>query len=205
MVLYWFLKIVLNVWYRQVLRVRLDGLGHVPRGHGFVVCSNHISWQDPMLLGALLPEQLFFMTKAEAFTSPVGGLILRTVGAFPVRRHTADRGAIRHALNLLKRRRSVVVFPEGTRSRDGQLGVAEPGAALLALWSGASVLPIAISGRYRRGQLRVSIGAPFRLKPAGQRPSTAELQQIAQEQIMGAVGALVRRGTDTAAVATGPA
>ncbi len=206
MVLYWFLWLVLRFWYRLVLRVRLEGREQVPRGQAFVVCSNHISWQDPMLLGALMPRQVFFMAKAEVFASPVGGAILRTVGAFPVRRGTADRGAIRHALDLLASRRPVVVFPEGTRSRDGRLGTAEPGAALLALWADALVLPVAISGRYRRGGLRVAIGRPFHLQRGAQRrPSTAELQRIAQEQIMGAVGALVRQAGDRASVAPGPA
>lgn len=207
MVLYWFLWLVLRAWYRLVVRVRLEGLNQVPRGEGFVVCSNHISWQDPMLLGAVMPRQLFFMTKAEAFASPLGGLILRTVGAFPVRRHTADRGAIRRALDLLKSRRPVVVFPEGTRSRDGRLGIAEPGAALLAVWSGALVLPVAISGRYRRGALRVAVGTPFRVRsgPGARRPSTSELQRIAQEQIMGAVGSLADQSSGARGVVTGPA
>lgn len=205
MILYWFLWVVLRFWYRLVLRVRLEGMDQVPRGHAYVICSNHISWQDPMLLGAVMPRQVFFMAKAEMFASPFSGAILRTVGAFPVRRGTADRAAIRRALDLLASRRPVCVFPEGTRSRDGQLGVAEPGAALLAVWSDALVLPVAIGGRYRRGGLRVTIGRPFRLQRGAHRLSTAELQRIAQEQIMGAVGALVRQGADGARVAPGPA
>ncbi len=205
MVLYYFLWIVLRFWYRLVLRVRLEGLAQVPRNQAYVLCSNHISWQDPMLLGAIMPQQVYFMAKAEMFTSPVGGLILRTVGAFPVRRHTADRGALRRALDLLRSRRPVAVFPEGTRSRSGEFGTAEPGAALLAMWSGAPIVPVAISGRYRRGGLRVAVGAPFRLQFGPRRPSTSELQRMAQEQIMGAVRALVPEGRERAGMAPGPA
>ncbi len=204
MVLYWMVWVAVRIWYFGILRVRLEGVGHLPRRGGYVLCSNHISWQDPMLLGAAMPKQVHFMAKAEAFASPVGGLILRVVGAFPVRRHTADRGAIRRALGLLHTGKPVVVFPEGTRSRDGRLGQAEPGAALLALWSGSDVVPVGISGRYRPGQLRIRVGAPFRLEHNG-RASAQDLQRMAQEEIMGAVRKLVSDGRDRARIAPGPA
>ncbi len=193
MILYWFCWIVLRFYFFLLLRLRLHGLENVPRQGSFVLCSNHISWLDPLMLGAAVPRQLFYMTKAEAFATPAAAMILRTVGAFPVRRHTADRKALRRALDLLEGGRIVAVFPEGTRSRDGRLGHAEPGAALLAAWSGAEIVPVAISGRYRPGRISVRFGPAFRLKtPEGRRPSRDDLDQMAQEQIMGAVGALLQ-------------
>jgi 1-acyl-sn-glycerol-3-phosphate acyltransferase len=208
MILYWFCWIVLRVYFFGPLRVRVDGLRNLPPRGGVVLCSNHISWLDPLLLGAVMPRHLFYMTKAEAFASPAAAAVLRTVGAFPVRRHTADRRAIRRALDLLDAGRIVAVFPEGTRSRDGHLGPAEPGAALLAAWSGKEIVPVAISGRYHPGRLLVRIGAPFRLRaPSSRRLTTAELQQMAEEQIMGAVRGLLGdggRGRGTR-VAVGPA
>lgn len=208
MILYWFCWLVLRFYFFLCLRLRVQGSENIPRRGSFVLCSNHISWLDPLMLGAAVPRQLFYMTKAEAFVSPAAAMVLRTVGAFPVRRHTADRKAIRRALDLLKDGRIVAVFPEGTRSRDGRLGRAEPGAALLAAWSGADIVPVAITGRYRWGRISVRFGRPFRLKvPEGRRPSREDLDQMAEEQIMGAVGALIRNaGRDAGSrVIIGPA
>ncbi len=208
MILYWFCWLVLRVYFFGVLRLRVEGLDHFPRKGSLILCCNHFHWLDPLLLGAVSPRQVFYMTKAEAFASPVAGLILRTVGAFPVRRHSADRKAIRQALGLLHDGRTVAVFPEGTRSRDGRLGHAEPGAALLAAWSGSDILPVAISGSYRPGRLMVRFGPVFRLNlPAGRKPSGQDLEQMAEEQIMGAVRGLLRpAGRDSgSAVMVGPA
>jgi len=195
MILYWFCWMVLRLYFGLLLRVRVEGLQNVPRRGGLVLCSNHISWLDPLLLGALAPRRLFYMTKAEAFASPPAGAILRTVGAFPVHRHKGDRRAIRHALDLLDTGRIVAVFPEGTRSRDGHLGRAEPGAALLAVWSRREVIPVAISGVYRPGRLTVRFGPAFTIRlPENRRPNAADLHLAAEDQIMGAVRALLRDG-----------
>jgi len=206
MMLYWFCWIVFRFYFFVLLRVRVEGLEHIPADGSFVVCSNHISWLDPLMLGAAFPRQLFYMTKAEAFESPVAAGILRTVGAFPVRRHTADRRAIRRALDLLGAGRVIAVFPEGTRSRDGRLGRAEAGAALLAVWSGALVLPVAINGRYRPGGLALRFGQGFRLtRPATRRQAGAALQQLADQEIMGAIAALLPGGPRPRRIVVDPA
>ena len=175
------------------LGVRVEGLEHVPRRGAFMLCSNHISWMDPPLLGAVSPRHLAFMTKAEVFASPVVAMILRTVGAFPVRRHSADRPAMRYAMGLLQRGQAICLFPEGTRSRDGRLGRAEPGAALIAARTGAPIVPVAICGTYRRGHLVIRFGAaePL-LTPGEDRPGGADLQRLAQERIMGRIADLQR-------------
>lgn len=204
MILYWFCWIVLRVYFVVFLRIRVQGQENIPRNGPVILCSNHVSWLDPLLLGAMGPRRLFYMTKAEAFASPLAALILRTVGAFPVRRHTADRGAIRKALELLHRGKTVALFPEGTRSRTGSLGKAEPGAALLALWSESDVLPVAICGDYRPGRLYLRYGPTFRVRRPD-RQSGSDLRSIADEQIMGAVAALLPDGTHGRRVAVDPA
>lgn len=206
MILYWLVWLALRVFFLFGMRVRVEGMEHVPRSGPFVLCSNHVSWIDPLLLGALLPRKLFYMAKKEMFTSPLLALVLRTVGAFPVRRHQADRRALRTALDLLGGGRAVAVFPEGTRSRDGSLGRAQPGAALLALHSGARVLPVAICGRYRRGGITVRFGPTFHVAaPRQARPSSLELRAVADQQIMGAVRALLPARPTGGRAAVGPA
>jgi len=194
MVLYWLIWTALRTYFLGFLGVRVEGWENIPARGAAIVCVNHRSWTDPLLIGAIFPRRLYYMAKEEVFSVPPFAFILRMVGAFPVRRHKADRRALRKAMSLLARERIVAVFPEGTRSKSGELGRAEPGAALLAAWSNRPVVPVAISGDYhKRGSLVVRIGAPFRVS-VGERRSARELQAVADEQIMGAVRRLLERG-----------
>ncbi|MEW6047981.1 MAG: lysophospholipid acyltransferase family protein [Bacillota bacterium] len=130
-------------------RVRVTGLERVPRNGPVILAINHLSMLDPLLIGVVMPRPVCFMAKDELFRYPLLGQVLRWVYAFPVRRGEADREAIHHALKLLREERVVGVFPEGTRSRDGQLLELQGGTALLALKSGAPILPVAIAGTER--------------------------------------------------------
>jgi 1-acyl-sn-glycerol-3-phosphate acyltransferase len=120
------------------------------------------------------------MAKRELFETPLIGWALWPYGAFPVRRFSADMGALRAARNLLRHDAVVLMFPEGTRSKDVQLHPALPGAAMVALLAHAPVVPVAITGtehihlpssmfawmRGRRPRLRVEFGEPIRLDGA---------------------------------------
>lgn len=148
-------------------RWEVGGREHVPPDGPLLVIANHLSWLDPPLVGTVLPRKVHFMAKHELFRNPLAAWVLRRLGAFPVRRGQPDRWALRHALDLLDRGAVVGLFPEGSRSR-GRLGPFEPGAALLAIKSGAPVLPVAIAGPYRPGRrVRVRIGVPFRVEGSG--------------------------------------
>ena len=192
MVLYWVIRTIARWCFVVWFGVRPEGLENIPSSGAALLCANHRSWADPLLISAVIPRPLFYMAKEEMFSVPALAFILRMVGAFPVRRHSADRRALRKALALLTCGRVVALFPEGTRSRTGEIGKAEPGVALLAAWSACPVLPAAISGRYRRGQLVVRIGTPVHLT-WGDRPRGPDLQVVADDQIMGAVRRLVDR------------
>jgi 1-acyl-sn-glycerol-3-phosphate acyltransferase len=108
------------------------------------------------------------MAKEELFRNPLLGRLLLGVGAFPVRRGTADRRALKQALRVIENGSALGLFPEGTRGSPGELQEAKGGAAFVALRTEAPVLPVAIHGPYQLfDEVVVSIGEPFRLKVEG--------------------------------------
>lgn len=132
---------------------RVEGLEHVPRQGPFIMVVNHRSLADPPILGWAVGHQVgrivHFMAKEEMQRWPIIGWLADRSGVFFVRRGEGDRSAQRAALRLLAEGRPIAIFPEGTRSRDGKLGPAKSGAALLAIRSGAPLLPVGISGTER--------------------------------------------------------
>jgi 1-acyl-sn-glycerol-3-phosphate acyltransferase len=190
-------------------RARLEGREHVPAHGPLLLVSNHTSLVDPVLLTALFPRPLTFMGKAELFRPRPAGMAFRAVGAIPVRRGQPDRRALEQALATLAGGGVVAVFAEGTRSRDGVLGRAEPGVGLLAARSGAPVLPVAAIGTERLHRAAGWLGRPRLVLRCGMtltvsrpaRARAAAYQQVADE-IMARVAALLpaaRRGPYAAA------
>lgn len=147
------------VWYR----VRVEGVENVPATGPVLLCANHISNLDPPLVGAMLQRPVVFMAKASLFDIPIlGAIIRRHLDAFPVQRGTADRAALRQSLHVLEEGRVLGIFPEGTRSKTGELGQARAGIGFIASKSGAPVVPVGIAGHYRfRGQITVRFGKPI--------------------------------------------
>lgn len=151
-------------------RWEIVGRENVPRRGPLIVISNHTHFVDPPIVGASLPRKLSFMAKEELFRVPIVGWWARHYDAFPVRRGEADRQALRDAQSVLDLGLALGMFPEGTRSRDGVMRRAFPGAALIAMRAGCPIVPIAIDGserifqelrRFRRANVRVIFGEPF--------------------------------------------
>ncbi|HSW10754.1 MAG TPA: lysophospholipid acyltransferase family protein [Bacillota bacterium] len=164
--LYRFCLLIFRAIWPFIFRWHYTGVEHVPATGPGLICANHRTWVDPVALGLACPRQLYFMAKSELFRFPPLKWLLPMVGAFPVRRGEPDRAALRHGFQLLADGKLLGMFPEGTRSSDGRLRRAEPGAALLAVKSGAVMVPAAIIGDYRLGSaLTVKFGRPIRLAP----------------------------------------
>lgn len=190
--LYRFVAGVFGLWLRTVVRVRVVGREHVPRRGAVLFCINHRSWWDIPLAGSLLGRRVHFMAKTELFRHRVFAALIRSLGAFPVRRDEADRQAMRRALQVLAAGGAVGLFPEGHRSASGELGRGQAGAAYIALASAAPVVPVAIGGAYRRRGLTVRIGRPVDLEAhRGRRLRTAELAAVCDDAIMGAIAGLL--------------
>ncbi|MGB9802573.1 lysophospholipid acyltransferase family protein [Desulfofundulus sp.] len=159
---YRFARAVCRVILVLVRRWEVVGADNLPRSGGVLVVSNHVSYWDPVVVGCALTRQVHFIAKAELFRIPLLGTVITALGAFPVRRGGGDRQAIRRALELLKQGRVVGIFPEGTRSKSGELLEPHLGAAMLALRAKVPVLPVAvINTRGVFGKVRVYIGKPL--------------------------------------------
>ena len=177
--LYTILKPLAVGLMRWWLGLRVTGAEHVPRTGPTLIVSNHQSVLDPPLVGGATPRQIFFLAKAELFRIPLFGRLITALHARPVRREGSDPRALKTAARLLEEGKALLVFPEGTRSLDGTLGEAKPGIGMLAVMSGAPVVPTYVSGtlealpkgaaRPRRSQVSVRFGPALHFKaPSGE-------------------------------------
>jgi 1-acyl-sn-glycerol-3-phosphate acyltransferase len=133
---------------KLVARMRVYGAERVPRDGGLVVAANHFSWVDPPALGEACPRTLYFMAKVEAHRVPGLGHLMRSFGAFSVRRGESDREAVRTMRQIVRDGHALGLFVEGTRQRSGVPGPAQPGAAMVAINEDVPVICATIYGSY---------------------------------------------------------
>lgn len=131
---------------------------------------------DPILIGCILPRQVFFMAKVELFKFPIFSWLLKKLGAFPVRRGTADLSAIKNSLKVLKEEKVFGIFPEGTRNKSGKIRTFSHGVAAIAHKAKAQTVPIAIIGDYKIFKpIKVKIGKPLDFNKYYERKSSTQL------------------------------
>lgn len=131
---------------RLIFRIHVVGKENEPQAGGFLVCSNHISAADPVIVSAAMQHQVCFMGKKELFKIPLLSPLLRALGAFPVDRKAGDVGAIKYSIRLLEEGKCVGLFPQGTRhpGEDPRTTSVRNGAAMIAYHANATVLPVYI-------------------------------------------------------------
>ena len=129
-------------------RLRVYGRERVPSEGGLVVACNHFSWIDPPVLGAAIPRTLYFMAKVEAHRVPALGQLMRSFGAFSVRRGESDRDAVRTMREIVRDGHALGLFAEGTRQKTGVPGPVQPGAAMVAINENVPVICAAIRGSF---------------------------------------------------------
>lgn len=188
---------------RMLLNARIEGAEHLPRTGPFIIVTNHCSNFDPPILGWATGHQVgrvvHFMAKVELSRVPIVGWVISQTGVYFVRRGEGDRAAQRFSLKMLAEGRPIAMFVEGTRSRDGRLKEGKPGAALLAMRSGAPIVPVGIAGTHRifpgssrwphATRVTVRIGAPFSLPHVPQGRLDRAVLAEWTEQIMRAIEA----------------
>lgn len=194
--LYGVSKALLLAGGKLMFRLRHEGVENVPRKGGLIIASNHQSHLDPPMIGVGVPRCIHFMAKRELFKSRLLGWFMRNVGTILVDR-SQGREALQLALACLKEGGTVVIFPEGTRTRSGRLNRGRKGVAVIAHRSGAMVLPTCIEGSgkcfpvgskaIKPGRIKVRFAEPMRFAhyPDGTIPESVLAQTT--KKIMDAI------------------
>lgn len=145
---YAFCRQACRVLFVLVFGIRVYHRGRLPRRGGVLVLANHQSFLDPVLAAVGMPRPFQPMARESLFRVAPFRWLIRSLYAFPVRRASADIGAIKEALRRLKAGGVVLMFPEGTRTRDGSIGQLQAGPVTLAQRAGVPIVPIVIDGAF---------------------------------------------------------
>ena len=143
---YFLARYVTAVLVKILFRYKVIGKEKVPQTGRLLVCANHSTMADPIFLGSAIPgRQMKFVAKAELFENKLIGGFLKSLGAFPIARGTGGAEGIQTAMRYLEEGQAVCMFPEGTRSKTGELLQPKNGAAMLAARTECTILPVAIT------------------------------------------------------------
>lgn len=150
-------------------RVKVINADNLSASGGVVLCCNHVAAIDPVILGVKCKRQLCFMGKAELFKTRLTRYLFTKLGSFAVERGKHDHGAIQKAQEVVKNGGVFAIFPEGTRSKTGEIARAKPGAALVAVTAGSDILPVVIKyGAKKRKifcKVTLKFGDPVKINP----------------------------------------
>jgi 1-acyl-sn-glycerol-3-phosphate acyltransferase len=189
----WFLNALVRAYTRATCRLDISELEGVPQTGPLIVYSNHTGQLEvPMLFAHLQPRKVIGFAKVETWNNWILKWVFDIWGAIPLRRGEADTRAIRAALGALEQGNIIGIAPEGTRNKTGRLLKAHPGIVMLAIRSGAPLIPVAHWGgenflsnlkRFRRTDFHIRVGEPFRLKTEDLR-MTRQIRQEIVDQMM---------------------
>jgi len=184
--------------YKFVFRGYLIGRENIPQKDSFIVVSNHGSLLDPPLLGHSLGRNISFMAKAELFKVPCLGFIIRACGAYPVKRGIADKNTIKTACKKLSDDKSIGIFIDGTRQKNGRVNKPKQGAALLAFKNQKLLLPVAIVNSHRLikfkfciplfSKIVIKVGKPVQPPKSSSRDDLNSVTIYLQDKINNLIG-----------------
>ena len=129
-------------------KVEVVGIENLPKEGGLILASNHVSYIDPIVLAITMKRKICFIAKKEAFNNIFGSVLLRNLNAFPVDREKIDIRSLKKSLSILQEKKVLGIFPEGTRSKNGELQELKLGIIKIGMKTGASILPVGINGVY---------------------------------------------------------
>jgi 1-acyl-sn-glycerol-3-phosphate acyltransferase len=167
-------KAVCGVFAWLWLDLRVYDIENVPDKGGVLLIANHQSYLDPILVAVKLKRPVSFFAKSELFEHPFFGWLISNLHAFPVRQGAGDIGAVRQAVQKLKEGHVLNVYPEGSRTEDGNLLPIQPGVALIVRKAGVPIVPVVVEGSFevwpynqtfpKPGRVKVLYGPPLKIE-----------------------------------------
>lgn len=188
---------LIRVFLKIFWRYKRIGTEHIPKNGGVIIASNHAAYVDPPFIGSVCPRELSYLAKAELFSHPLFGWLIRKYNAIPIARGAFDRRAITQAIRLLKEGRALLLFPEGTRSREGNFLEPKLGVGMIACEAGVPIVPTYISNSsdlldcFLKGRrLVIGFDIPIEKDWLARVPKNKEGYKIIGQEIMNRIGRL---------------
>jgi 1-acyl-sn-glycerol-3-phosphate acyltransferase len=178
-----------------LLDLKVYGVRNVPRDGGLLLVANHQSLLDPILVALPITHRMMsFMAKSQLFENRYFGGFIRALNAFPIRQGAGDVGAMKETIRRLKEGHMLNIFPEGSRTLDGEMGPIEPGAALVIRRAGVPVVPVVIDGTFEAWPKGRKMLRPTRVRMMYGPPM--ELSHLKPDEITRIIGETLRRMFD---------
>jgi 1-acyl-sn-glycerol-3-phosphate acyltransferase len=183
--------------FRGLFSLRVRGKEHLVTEGAVLVVSNHQSFLDPPLIGTLYEDEMYYLARKSLFRGPAKWLYTKWK-AIPVDQDRPDMASLKTIIRMLKQGNRVLVFPEGERTQDGEIGKTQPGVGLIALKSGAVIQPIRIrgarealprgSGKIRFARIDVHVGKPLTFSDEELNEATGkEAYRMIADRVMAAI------------------
>lgn len=179
--MYYLVKVIVYIAFKIAFSVHFEGRRNIPNGEAVIYASNHRTNADPPLVACMGKGKFAFMAKEELFKNKFFSLLIRSLGAFPVARGKGDMGVLDTAIERLENGRSLIIFPEGTRSKDGKVHRGHSGAAVIAAKSQKKIIPVGITFGEKlkfRTKITVKYGKPIDPNEYIDQPSDPNPRQL---------------------------
>lgn len=195
---YRYIRIIANILVRTLFHFQVSGKSNLCKLKGAILAVNHSSFLDPVLAAVALPMPMYFLARKDLFRNKFFGWFIRNIHAIPFNRDAPDTTALKNVVQLLEKGKIVLIFPEGTRSPDGNLLPPHPGIGFIALKAKVPIVPMYIKGAYkilprdakfiRLAKARSRIGEPIYLdtwlrKSHAERSDYEEVASLVMQRI----------------------
>lgn len=198
---------IARIFTTLLFDLKVYGRDHIPPSGGVLLVANHQSYLDPVVVAVRLRRPVSFFAKSELFEKHAFAWLIRALHAFPVRQGEGDIGAVKETIRRLKEGHLLSIFPEGSRTADGELGKIEPGVALMIRRAGVPVVPVVVSGSFvawprgrkmfRSAPIRVLYGPPMELNHLKPAQITARIDQTFRRMLKELEAGCLSQGCDT--------
>ena len=176
-IFYFICKTIIIIFSKIYWRLSTKGRENIPKEGGVLLVANHASYLDPPLIGSYSTRPVNILSKSELFKIPIFNFIIKALAAIPIRREMIDRKSLKTAVDLLKGGCVLLVFPEGTRTKNGSIGSPKPGSGLIAKMANVAIVPVYIQGSYealpnrrifpKPNKIKINFGKSFTISDSG--------------------------------------